>query len=75
VFRQLADSTHCVTLPRIGIWQECTREIATAFDVTRLEIKTPEAALSECQARIADSWRWHCESLARRGKPVAATPP
>jgi len=80
IFRRLADSPHAVMVPQVGIWEQYSRELGTAFDEVRLELQTPEQALQHAQARVEDSWQWHLESLARRKAvaqvtPVSAKPP
>jgi multiple sugar transport system substrate-binding protein len=75
VFRQLAESPHAVRMPAMGIWEEYQEELINAFDEARLEIKSPEAALHDCQNRVQDSWNWHRESLARRQKQTSSSPP
>jgi multiple sugar transport system substrate-binding protein len=74
IFRQLAESPHVYIQPRMGIWDEYSRELGTAFDESRFEIETPEEALQQCQDRVESSWKWNQESLARRQPPVATTP-
>lgn len=68
LFRQLAQSPNAVHIPKIGIWQEYSRELTQVFDVVRLLAQPPAEALAFCQQRIADSWDWHRRSLARRGQ-------
>jgi ABC-type glycerol-3-phosphate transport system substrate-binding protein len=75
VFRRLAESPHVYVQPRMGIWDEYSREIDTAFDESRYELETPEQALRECQARVERSWKWHLESLALRHQSTTATNP
>jgi ABC-type glycerol-3-phosphate transport system substrate-binding protein len=73
VYRQLAGSTHSVGDPQMGIWDEYDRNINVAFDKMRLDLASPQQALQDCQDRMENSWQWHRESLALRGK-TAGTP-
>ncbi len=66
LFRQLANSPHAIHQPVMGIWQEYLREMNTMMDVVGLLVKSPEAALADCQKRIGESWAWHRESMDRR---------
>jgi multiple sugar transport system substrate-binding protein len=75
VFRALADSTHVVTAPKMGIWDEYLRTIILAFDKVRLNISSPEDALKECQDRMAKSWQWHQQTLALRNNDGTAKTP
>ena len=72
VFRNLGESPHAIAPPKIGVWEEYQRELGTAFDKVRLEIDSPEDALNNCQARMDNSWKWECESLALRQKQTAS---
>ena len=71
IFRRLADSPNAIVQPKMGIWGQYQRELYTAFDEVRLELETPEEALKHSQARLEDSWKWECESLALRQKQAA----
>jgi hypothetical protein len=71
IFRRLAESPHAIVPPKMGIWDQYQRELYTAFDQVRLELESPEEALKHCQARLEDSWKWGCESLALRQKTDA----
>jgi ABC-type glycerol-3-phosphate transport system substrate-binding protein len=75
IFRRLAQSPHAVSVPKMGIFEEYSRELYTAFDEVRLGLEPPEEALQKCQARMASSWAWQQESLARRDKETAAASP
>lgn len=77
LFRQLANSPHAIHQPVMGIWQEYLREMNTMMDVVGLLVKSPEAALADCQRRIGESWGWHRESMDRRlhAQGVPRTPP
>jgi ABC-type glycerol-3-phosphate transport system substrate-binding protein len=72
IFRKLAQSPHAVSVPKMGIFEEYSRELYSAFDEVRLGLETPEEALQKCQASVAASWAWQQESLARRDKETAA---
>lgn len=74
LFRTLGDSPNAIHYPKIGIWQEYRRELDSVFESVRLLARSPEEALMFCQQRVADSWRWHRRSLARRGMPPTETP-
>jgi len=75
IFRQLAESPHAVSMPKMGIWDEYQRNLSLAFDRVRLGLETPEEALKQCQARVEQSWDWHRQSLARREQATAAVSP
>jgi len=75
VFRQLGESSHVAHEPKIGMIEEYHRDLSNAFDEVRLEIKTPEQALQDCQARVQASWAWDCESMARRQRQTASRIP
>lgn len=70
VFRQLSASPHAVSVPDMGIWTECEREILAAFAEVRLLMATPEQALGAAQARLQKSWERHLRSLERHGQPL-----
>ncbi len=72
-FRQLAESSHAVSVPKLGIVLEFQRSLGLAFDRVRLGLATPEQALAYCQQRTEDSWQWHKQSLARRRENSALT--
>jgi ABC-type glycerol-3-phosphate transport system substrate-binding protein len=75
VFRQLAQSLHAIPMPAMGIWEEYQVELTNAFDETRLEIKSPEQALHDCQVRVQDDWKWNRASLERRQKLTSSSTP
>lgn len=68
VFRQLAESPNAIHVPKIGIWQEYSREIGSVFENVRLLNKSPEEALAFAQKRVSESWTLHQRSLARRNR-------
>ena len=72
LFRELAASPNAVHLPKLGIWQEYSREQGLVFEKTRLQEESPAAAMAFCQHRVAESWELHRRSLARR--PLEPTP-
>jgi len=67
LFRRLSASPHAVAFPKMGIWEEYRRELASVFDDVRLLRQPPGAALEACQSRIEESWRRHRSMLDRRG--------
>jgi ABC-type glycerol-3-phosphate transport system substrate-binding protein len=71
LFRQLAESPHAISLPKMGIFEEYSSELAAAFDEVRLGLQSPAQALHACQLRIQDSWAWDRESQARRKAQTA----
>jgi ABC-type glycerol-3-phosphate transport system substrate-binding protein len=73
LFRELAASSHAVSTPKMGIWEEYRREINNVFEGVRLLQRPPSDALDYCQARVEDSWNWHIANLARRAstRPAA----
>jgi len=75
IFRQLADSPDTVSAPKMGIWDEYSRNLMLAFDKVRLDLATPTQALSVCQERAEQSWLWHQQSLELRHAELAAHPP
>lgn len=66
VFRELARSPRADFTPKMGIWQEYSRELNIAFDRVRLLQQTPQEALAYVQARIEASWAEHSRSLERQ---------
>jgi ABC-type glycerol-3-phosphate transport system substrate-binding protein len=66
LFRSLAESPNAIHPPKVGIWQEYTREIRNVFDISCLLIQPPAEAMAFCQQRIAGSWTWHQRSIQRR---------
>lgn len=66
VFRDQAASPNAIHYPKIGIWQEYTREVSQVFEKVRLLAKSPEEALAFAQKRVSESWELHQRSLARR---------
>ena len=69
LFRRLAESPNAVHIPKIGIWQEYSREESQVFEAARLFTQPPERAMAFCQQRIAASWAGHRRSLQRRQPP------
>ena len=75
LFRRLADSPHAVHIPKIGIWEEYSRETSQVFETVRLLVKPPEAAMDFCQRRVAASWAMHRRSAdLRRAADRSARP-
>ncbi len=72
IFRQLDQSPHAVSVPKIGIWSEYSDNLGLAFDKMRLGLATPEQALQHCQQRVAASWDWHQKSLKLRENEASA---
>ncbi|MBE2212870.1 MAG: ABC transporter substrate-binding protein [Opitutaceae bacterium] len=66
VFRELSRSPRADFTPKMGIWQEYSREMNIAFDRVRLLQQTPHEALAYVQARIEASWAEHSRSLERQ---------
>ena len=77
IFRQLDDSPHAVSAPKMGIWNEYQGAISLAFDKVRLNLATPQQALDACQQRIDQSWQWHQQSIAlhKDDAPLTVNPP
>jgi multiple sugar transport system substrate-binding protein len=74
IFRQLAESPHAVSTPKMGIFEEYTGELTAAFDEVQLGLKPADKALHDCQVRMQDSWTWDRESLALREQKTAQAP-
>ncbi len=56
IFRQLAESPHAVSVPKIGIWNEYQGNLSLAFDKMRLGLANPDQALQHCQERMQQDW-------------------
>ena len=69
LFRRLAESPNAIHIPKIGIWQEYSRELSSVFENACLLGHPSAEALAFCQPRVSDSWQWHQRSLARRETP------
>jgi len=74
VFRELARSPRADFTPKMGIWQEYSREINIAFDRVRLLQQTPAEALGYVHSRIAASWAEHSRSLERQRRAEGQAP-
>lgn len=74
IFRELARSPRADFTPRIGIWQEYSREVNIAFDKIRLAQTTTDEAIDYAQARIEASWARQRTSLERQRRADAAKP-
>ena len=70
VFRGLAQSPHAVHIPKMGIWDEYSRELGTTFDKVRLLVASPENVLRFTQQRIGASAEWHQRRIDRRQQLV-----
>lgn len=73
-YRQFSSSPHAVHCPKIGIWQEYSRELNVLFDRVRLLTNSPAEALSLCQDRVQKSFTWYQDSLDRRNKQDKKNP-
>ncbi len=71
-FRELESSPGAVHAPASGVWQEYSRELATASERIRLLEATPERALGQVQARMTTAWSLHRTSLERQRRAADA---